>query len=460
MSTIPYYTTLPPFQDQALLSATRVNQMLSNLDAVYGLDQRMVTGQLFGCTSDINRSWKGWVAYNGDQLKIALPTPTNDAGTTVVFDDSSKVHRFSTHYPHGTAGGLKTIPIPQDKGYENYGVYRVYVDNDPPTYAYMTNSAAASIGAMPTFANGEVSTAADFNAIITATEQLGEQFNQPIISGTRWMTPNWLNDNPEWTIRTYAPYRHTWFEFYLTATSSTGDNAHADFDVLKWEVYDNTSTWRTFWSKTLERHGATNEYSPDAPERVKLTDYASLTVGNWYAFRFSHVMDQDSHRDGVTRLYWYGQQRNETAALWTPQKRWALGDVVNGDGVTNPRLDIMSANLAYLNSRRNTINPVMRQATNNREDDDSGHYNNPVFARRVHRWLAYENSSYDDPATNENEGEATLYYSVGKPNIFASVNLTKTYTTAYLDLDTTPVKPGMIFYVYNCNYAIQVPDHP
>ncbi|MFZ1683176.1 MAG: hypothetical protein WAU88_03505, partial [Candidatus Zixiibacteriota bacterium] len=190
MSTIPYYVPLPEFQDRALLSATRVNQMLSNLDAVYGCDQRIVIGQLFGCTSDVNRSWKGWVAFHGNELKIALPTPTNAAGTTVVFDDSSKVHRFSTHYDHGTAGGLKTIPIPQDVGYENYAVYRVYVDNDPPTYAYMTDSTASSIGLMPSFGNGSGSSAADFNAIINATAQLGEQFNQPIISGTRWMTPN------------------------------------------------------------------------------------------------------------------------------------------------------------------------------------------------------------------------------------------------------------------------------
>ena len=36
------------------------------------------------------------------------------------------------------------------------------------------------------------------------------------------------------------------------------------------------------------------------------------------------------------------------------------------------RDSIMSDNLAYLDGRRNTINMVMRQATNNREADDSG----------------------------------------------------------------------------------------
>ena len=55
MTTIPYYTPLPEFQTGALLSATRVNQMLSNMDAVYGLDQRMVIGEPYGCSSDVGR---------------------------------------------------------------------------------------------------------------------------------------------------------------------------------------------------------------------------------------------------------------------------------------------------------------------------------------------------------------------------------------------------------------------
>lgn len=448
MTTIPYYVQLPEFQDQALLSATRLNQMLSNMDAVYGLDQRMVIGEPYGCSSDVGRWWKGWVAFSGDTLNVALPTPSRDEGTVIVFDNTSKAHRLSVTIPHGTPGGLKVIPLPLDVGYENYAVYQVYVAGDPPTYAYMSNSAAASIGSMPTFANGTGSSAADFNAIINATTQLAEQFNQPVISGVRWMTPNWINDNPPYTIRTYAPYRHTWFQFYLTAQSSSGPSARAN-DTLKWEVYDNTSAWRTFWQMELE-HNSSN--SPTEPISVKLADYATLTVGNWYAFRFVHGMDELSGDDGVTRLYWYGQQRNETAALWTPQKRWTLGDVVNGDGTSNPRLDIMSDNLTYLDGRRNTINQVMRQSTQNRDIGDVGHYNVPTFARRIYRWLAYENATTEE--------EATLFYSVGAPNVFASVNMTKTYTTGYLDLDTTPIKPGMIFYVYNCNYAIQVPDHP
>lgn len=450
MSTIPYYTTLPEFQHLALLSATRLNQMLDNLDAVYGLDQRMSIGQAYGCTADNNRSWRGWVAFNGNRLNLALPTPSRDEGTLIVFDNQSRTHRIEETIPHGAPGALKQINLPEDVGYEQFQIYQVYILGDPPTYAYMDDREATTIGAMPAFTNGTASSAADFNAVINATNKLGEQFNQPIIGGARWNTLNWINDNDPYTITTYAQYRHTQFQFYLTAQSSAGP-ANRPNDHLKWEVRDNTGVPREFWAMDLE-HNSSN--SPTAPITVRLPDYASLTVGNWYAFRFEHSMHESSDSKGMTRLYWYGQQRSDTAALWTPLNRWSLGDVVDGSGTSNPRLDIMSHNLTYLNGRRNTINPVMRQSTQNREIDNSGHYNVPTFARRAYRWLAYENASTDD------EAEAALFYSVGQPNVFASVNLTKTYTTAYLDLDTTPIRPGMIFYAFNCNYAIQVPDHP
>ena len=44
MTTIPYYTPLPEFHDNDILSATRLNQMLTNLEAVYGFDQKMSIG--------------------------------------------------------------------------------------------------------------------------------------------------------------------------------------------------------------------------------------------------------------------------------------------------------------------------------------------------------------------------------------------------------------------------------
>lgn len=430
--------------------------MLSNLDAVYGLDQRMTIGEIYGCTSNINGDWRGWVAYKGDELHITIPGVWADEGTTVSFDETNKVHRFTVHYPHGTPGGLKIIPIPQDVGYQEYAVYQIYVDNRPcPTYAFMSNSAAEPIELLPSFSNGSLSGAGDFNLVINDTKKLAEQFNQPIISGTRWMTKNWFNDTPEGIFYTYAQYRHTSFEFYLTAQASGGSSSRQK-DYLEWAIYvDNT--WVPFWSLYLELNGSN---SPTEPIRIRLIDLFSLTLNRWYPFRFTHRLGENSRGDGIARVFWYGQQRNSTAALWTQQNRWELGDVVDGNGTGNPRLDIMNDNLTYLNSRRNSVNQVMRQATNNRDDDDLGHYNNPVFARRVHRWLAYENASLDDPDTTANEGEATLFYSVGKPDIFASVNITKTFVTAYLDLDTTPIKPGMMFYAYNCKYAIQVPDHP
>ena len=72
MTTIPYYTPMPEFHDNDILSATRLNQMLTNMDAVYGLDQRMSIGTTYGWNSTVdgenNTYWRGWVAFHGNQL--------------------------------------------------------------------------------------------------------------------------------------------------------------------------------------------------------------------------------------------------------------------------------------------------------------------------------------------------------------------------------------------------------
>ena len=43
MTTIPYYTPLPEFHNDDILSATRLNQMLTNMDAVYAVSYTHLT---------------------------------------------------------------------------------------------------------------------------------------------------------------------------------------------------------------------------------------------------------------------------------------------------------------------------------------------------------------------------------------------------------------------------------
>ena len=451
MTTIPFYTELPEFQTGDLLSATRLNQTLTNLDAVYGLDQRMSIGQTYGWNSSrsgLNGSfWLGWVAYHGNQLKIYVQEPC-----TVEFDITLK-HQL--HVVNFTSAGLKTITLPA--GYTEYDCYCIRIQNQlPPRYAYMTDSAAAAIGTMPAFTNGATSSAADLNAVLNATGVLAEQFCQPIPSTSVWSSgptiPSWLNDQDLYSIVFWMQHRHNRFEFYATASSSGGQG---DLDTLAWAVWDNntdpnSATGRLMWSYDIPRPGS---FPPPGQSVYNISlASADLTVGNWYKWRFSHG-NNGSNNNGKSQLYYYGEQRTDTANLWTPQERWDAGDVVHGSAGGPPQLDTMSDNLAWLNdNRRHTTNPVQRKSTQERDQATPETRTERVFSKRIHRWLAYENST---------EGVTpTLFYTTDRLNVFANVTMPVSYTTVYLDLDTTPVKQGMVFYVDNCNYAIQVPDHP
>lgn len=439
MTTIPFYTELPQFRTGDLLSATRLNQMLSNLDAVYGLDQRMSIGTTYGHSYvGAEVGWLGWVAYNGNQLKIYL----QEAGT-VEFDITLK-HELRTET--FASGGLKTIDL---SGYARYQCYCIRVAGTlPPLYAYMVDSSAASIGTMPTFSNGATSTAADFNTVLSATGALAEQFNQPIVATSVWSTdwsalnpPSWLNDQQTHSIEFYMQHRHARLEFYCTAVSSSGQGP---LDTIAWDVIGNTGGWHLFWAQEIPRPGS---FAPTQAINIPLpTD--RLTVGNWYRYRFSHNKN-GSHEDGSCKLYFYGEQRESTAGLWQPLDRWTAGDQVHGSAGGPPQLDTMSDNLDHLDGRRHTTNPVMRKST---QDNWGDVRVERVFSKRIHRWLAYENAT--ENAT------PVLYYTTDKLNVLASVTLPVSYSTVFLDFETTPVKQGMIFYVDNCNYAIQVPEHP
>ena len=175
----------------------------------------------------------------------------------------------------------------------------------------------------------------------------------------------------------------------LTYASS----GNGTLDTIAWHVYTGGG-WHLLCSEDVPRLGfGTLPAFMEGPVDIALPTWI-FTVGNWYRMRFSHSLNGDTqaHRDGVCRLYYYGEQRSNTASLWTAQTRWDAGDVVHGDTDGPPQLDTMSANLEWLDTRRNTTNPVMRQSRQLRDESPETR-TETVFTRRIHRWLAYENAT-------------------------------------------------------------------
>ena len=169
MTTKPLYTPIPDFITGDLLSATRLNQMLTNIDATYGLERRGVFGMTYGRTRAETggglREWRGWVAYHGNQLKIYVTE-----ACIVEFDVTEK-HQLRT-FTFG-AEGLQTISLPASYGYTEFECYCIRVSEaTAPRYAYMTKSDAAAILTQPTYPESTIPIAANFNLTISSTERL------------------------------------------------------------------------------------------------------------------------------------------------------------------------------------------------------------------------------------------------------------------------------------------------
>lgn len=423
------YVPVPAFQTGDILSATKLNQMTTNLDYVYGMDRRPEVGMLTRWWNQDARIWYGWTAYGGeDQLKIYVSL--SGTGTCyVVWDDLGYTHAFSTLV---TTSGLKTITLPTAQNYQVNQVYRVKVVHGIPLYGYLTSSYLGSIGAMPTFTNGNVSAAADFNNTSLAIDALRKAHDRPFVAqrsyGNNAINPSVADRG---TIAVWMQYRHPVFKWLASHSHGSSNRT----ERLEWSVVKSGNEY-VIWTYDLR--------GSDLPLQIRQADMTSigLTVGSWYAFTFTHQdADPPNGISGSSSVYWFGQEPEAANASWTAFAPWTYGTVVNGDAGASPLLATFSDNLTWLDTRSRWNSMIQTE----------GKPAEQWFTRRIKRWLAYEN------ATDEQRVAVRWGENSGIPN--QGYELPDAYgTTAYLDMDQSPIRTGQIFYVANSKYAIQVDD--
>ena len=425
------YFTVPAFQTGDVLSATKLNQVLSNVDSAYGSDQRMEIAPVTGLWNPVGLVWSGWVAFNGEDTLVVYLVG-GASSISVEFDQTNKTFRQTWSF---TSGGIKTLTLAQPGLYRRGEVYCLRVTNTFPLYAYLTSTSCVTVGTMPAFTNGTASSAADFNTVRDATDRLHQYFSQPMISTTSYGGEKKLSAGYSFDV--WQQYRHNTFRWLSLhrGPASGSQTEHVKFYVVKSNIeYE-------FWTADLQR----NQVIPLAERTADLSSIG-LTVGAWYKFGFAHE-NVDGQSPGDCHVYWCGQERYNTVAAWTPLERWDYGDTVNGSAGTTPNLDTMAENIAWLNTnRRRWNNFVMRQNVTRNADPYAERER--FFSKRVHRWLAYEN-------LNDQDG-AVLLWSTANGNTFQSYDLPASYTTAYFDFEQSPVQMGQVFYIDNVKYAIQV----
>lgn len=477
------FVTLPDFQNGDLLSASRLNQVLDNIDVLIGLDEQRQpvydsgadvygwNGNLLpwcrdrGYPAQAGKQVSLWLAHNGDTLKVyhggvGTPTAANlwyDYGGTnqqgpIVVQPSAE----------------RTIAIPNAGLFYQYQPVRVFIQQADPNaaaalymrYLYAVDSNAPSISGLPTFPNGDTSSAGDLNAILRACEDGLANLNQPVPCQL------FMANIPAWTpsgdggdkggITGWFRYTHNTLSADMTIQGPQGSSPNYT-DTATWYVND-VQVWQIELRSDGTPNGPTRYNKWDKRIYINLTDAGlSLTPGAWYKVEFVY------HRSiaGPT-----GQDRGQRVTVWDHHflpttrfgtidelVRWQHGDPALGDDGDNPLLFDMYSRLTTLNDNLRWYNQPCRAASSFQSISMSEEAIDPMQAYRVHRWLAYENFVKSD----ESRAPAAIHWASGNRTL-QSYTLPTVEVPSFFDLESTPIKPGMYFKLTGAKFGIQTPQ--
>lgn len=446
----------PTFATGDVLSASKVNSMLTDIDTLYGWHY----GPWYGCdkqqydstgTGETVEGWAGWVILAGnDTLIVTLADFTPGTNVTAkVYFDGVQVGGGAGGY---TTAGTKTITLPiGSNGWQPWTPYRVSVVTVRPsgtgeldvTNVYVKRSAVPTPGTLPGFADEATSAASDFNAISDGIRLFEPAMVQPV-AGCRGG------------------------EEYIVQGANTGWTT-----VQAWKVQHRLNGIRcslflqgpwtagTISARILFNNTAVNgaEWSVGAMQSQRVTDEAfsvpgSPTIGTFYDVALQIKQSVGWLSGWFVRPDYVYQDQISLPAGYVQTLRWAHGDYAIGDSGGGPMLFDMSKNIGYLDNAitaTGIVNIVQREPI-----ETAAPYYLPEQRRFYHtrrwRWLAYKPQAWDaegpEPAVNWTyDGKTWDSYQL--PDLDGE--------GSFYDLDSSPIAPGMLFYATGCTYAIQSP---
>lgn len=451
----PITPTFPPWTTGDLVSASKLNGMMDWIDTALALqEQRNMPvdsgANVLDCAV-YGRPFYGynqgsqveyWLAHNGDTLVIKL-SGTDPAYLYWRFDGVNYGAANAVLAP----GVEHVIPLSatQLANLYQYQPIRIalrstYHPNNSifVDYIYQTDSAwltkagtVPTLGTMPTFTDGDTSSADDLNLIQTETENALTCLNQPIPC-------QYSNDDRAGTRQYYVGWvRHMHERFYVDVTLSM--QAEDNFYVR----YDGGDV-----------SGHTGSYDGVLIGNVP----AGRIVGNWYKVELViDRHDNEEHEQHVT-LWSYAEVQGTFFGGYSGMGRWEHGDEVSGNNPPEPYLNQMSISLDEISDVLRYVNLPCRTAGSIILDEGDNNCAGAqiidgMSAYRVHRWLAYNTFRKADG----NYATATLQWFTAGRNL-QSYSLPTAEAPAFFDMESTPVKPGMWFKVVNAGFAIQTPS--
>lgn len=482
------FTLLPDFRTGDLVSANKLNTIATNIDILTGLE----AARHFVCDSGADqwdyatfrRAWglpiyygkqvSYWIAHNGDQLKFWYDVPTNSTARADLWYDYGGANQQGPFRVE--PGAERTITINAAPFYR-YQPVRVYIKQNPwgldPTqdpalwvrYLYQTSSTLPSM-TIPTFFNGNTSNAADFNALLRDCEAGLTLFNQPIASSyymsdiDRWtasalpVIPGDPTDSDVGGLTAYIRHRQDTF-FADMEIQGPLENSSL-YDSAEW-IYNGVTIWKIILSSGGTGTGPSNpgvRYNRWSGQiKINLAGAGlSLTRGNWYKVEFRYRRNGQGNDRGQHAALWsYGELASSAFSFSAGMPRWAHGTTVDSDDLN--KLSDGLNNINGMNVR--WYNPAVRGAASytyaiNPEIERITQF----WSHRVHRWLAYENFVQQDGTTRTN---AQVQWSENGRTL-QSYSLPEVTTPSFIDLETTPIKPGMYMRISGVKFAIQTPE--
>lgn len=465
------------------VSATQLNTLQSDLDYLLGVDQAPEVGCDSGRypvhvpVGNIGRVdnplvvWRGWTVNVFDRFVLKVSGVDNGTGNGKV----------SVHY--GVDGSLTEIG-----GGLSPGTHTVYTDlaanewqwnypycleirkdlweqNITVDYVYGTGEVAAAAG-IPTFENETAYAPNDLNnGLANNMRTLRKNLLVPAIGVRTYRPSDGYYQGPSSTTA-YVIRQQWWLQHRHSRIRVAGHMRPPDDGAFSVELKGyNGEDFGTLEGWTL--NAGDDELSINGTYDISDAVTAmGLNVGDWYRVDLIVQLEgSDGEPSGDENhgfyLRWWWEEPSGVPDGWSEMTRWSHGDYLDGDGGGTPELITMADNVTYLDGTARIVVPVQREPMYGESLAGPQIVRWPwiwrIMHRRRWRWLVYRGGWTDD-SDEDNPKDVTprLWYNTsGNADWWGSIDLPTPADDNWLDLDTTPVRPGMMFYVDGAKYAIQ-----
>lgn len=449
------YLNPPTFQTGDVLSASKLNHLLTDIDTLYGwyygpnygVDQQQFD---LGQPSSTVEGWAGWCILTGDTLVVQIADVSGGVKAKVYFDGTQV--GVSTGYGAGT----HNIALPIGAaGWQAWTPYRVSIVIDRPNQTgglhvlrvFLKDSTAPAAGALPAFADGSTSSAADFNAIADGIRNVEPVVVQPV-AGCR--------GGEEYTV---GPTNTGWTTVQSWSMQHRLSGLRCSL-FLQGPFQPGTISARLRYNGTVV-NGA--EWSVDTFGTRRVIDQifaipGSPTVGTFYTVEVQVKQSTGWLTDWRVQPFYVYEDQLGLPAGYYQTLRWQHGDYAVGNS-DNPGLFVMSENLGAINVNSaacGAVNIVQREPITTFTAPWLPNYKRRFYHVRRWRWLAYKQHEWPPQPPDGDTPAASINWTYDGIT-WDSYTLPEVEGGGFYDLDSSPVAQGMVFYATGCQYAIQTP---